>query len=63
MSHFKKAHLAFAPGAGESAFLIAEQLALQQTVGQRAQVDRHERLKPPHACRVDALREQLLAGA
>ena len=50
-------------GAGEGALLVAEQLGLEQGVGDRGQVDRHERLGAPRALVVDGARHQLLAGA
>ena len=50
-------------GAGEGALLVAEQLALEQRLGQGGAVDRDERLAPPGREVVDRLGDQLLAGA
>ncbi len=50
-------------GAGEGAFLVAEELALQQVVGHRGAVDRDHRLVLPVGEVVDRPRHQLLAGA
>ncbi len=57
--------LALAPvlRAGERALLVAEQLALEQALGQRAAVDRHDGKVPPRAGGVDRPRDELLAGA
>ncbi len=49
--------------AGERAALVAEQLALEQRLGDRGAVHRDERLAARRAFVVDAAREQLLAGA
>src|SRR4051794_7585692 len=49
--------------AGEGAFLVAEDLALEQRLGNRRAVDRHERERRARAQLVDGLRDQLLAGA
>ena len=50
-------------GAGERAFLVAEQLALDQGGGNGRAVDAHERAAAPRAALVQRAREQLLAGA
>jgi hypothetical protein len=50
-------------GAGEGAFHVAEQLALQQRLGDRRAVDRHERRLRAAAAAVDRARDQVLAGA
>jgi hypothetical protein len=50
-------------GAGERAALVPEQIALDQVVRDRAAVDDHERPLGTRACRVNRLRDQLLAGA
>ena len=50
-------------GAGESAALVAEQFGLDQRVGKRGAVDRHEGLQPPLATLVQRPRDQLLAGS
>ena len=50
-------------GAGERALLVAEQLALEQRLGDRRAVDRDERERRARAELVDRLRDQLLAGA
>ncbi|MCY1233227.1 hypothetical protein D9M72_457600 [compost metagenome] len=50
-------------GAGEGALLVAEQFGLEQAVGNRAAVDRDERLVGARAVGVDHLGHQLLAGA
>ena len=57
--------LADAPavGAGEGALLVAEQLALQQRLGDGGAVDRQERLVGPAAVLVEGAGDQLLAGA
>jgi hypothetical protein len=47
--------------AGESAPLVAEQLVLQEVVGDRAAVDVHEELLPAPAQLVDRAREEALA--
>ena len=49
--------------AGEGAFLIAEEGALQQRFGQRGAVDLQQRAARARRQRVDQLGEQLLAGA
>ena len=50
-------------GAGERALGVAEELALEQRLGDRAAVDRDEGLVRARARAVDRAREQLLAGA
>jgi hypothetical protein len=50
-------------GVGEGAALVAEQLALDQRLGHRRQVDRDERRLGPRRVVVDRARDQLLAGA
>ena len=49
--------------AGERALLVAEQLALEQVLGNRGAVDRDEALAAPRRQVVQRAREQLLAGA
>ena len=49
--------------AGERALLVAEQLRLEQRLGNRRAVDRDERAVGARAQRVQRAREQLLAGA
>ena len=49
--------------AGERAFLVAEELGLEERVRERRAVDRDERMVAAPARVVDPLREQLLAGA
>ena len=49
--------------AGERALAIAEELGLEQLLGDRAAVDRDERLRRAHADLVDRARDQFLAGA
>ena len=49
--------------AGERALDVAEQLALEQVLGDRAAVDRDERLAGARRAVVDLARDQLLAGA
>ena len=49
--------------AGERALAVAEQLGLQQVVGDRPAVDGDERPVGPRPVGVDHLRHQLLAGA
>ena len=49
-------------GARERAFFVAEQLRLDQGIGQRRAIDRHERPVPPVAVGVDAASDQFLAG-
>ena len=48
---------------GERALLVAEQLRLDQRVGQRAAAHLDERLGRPQRVVVDRVRDQLLAGA
>src|SRR6185436_7786492 len=50
-------------GAGEGAFLVAEQLGLDQAVGQRGAADFDERLLRAQRAVVDGVGDQLLAGA
>src|SRR4029453_15109370 len=50
-------------GAGEGALLEAEELGLEQVVGQRAAVDRDEAPRGARALLVDRARDELLAGA
>ena len=50
-------------GAGERALLVAEQLRLDQLVGDRRAVDLHERAVAAQALAVDRARHQLLADA
>jgi hypothetical protein len=50
-------------GAGERAALVPEQLALEQRLGDRRAVDRHEGPAPTLRALVDAPRQDLLAGA
>ena len=50
-------------GAGEGALLVAEQLGLEQRLGQRRAVDGHERPAPPRRALVDGARHALLARA
>ena len=52
-----------AVGAGEGALPVAEHLALEQRLGQRGAVDRHQRPARPPAVLVDELGDDLLAGA
>ena len=52
-----------AHGAGERALLVAEQLALEQVLGQRAAVHLDPRPGRAAAREVDRAREQVLAGA
>src|SRR2546425_1718063 len=49
--------------AGERALLVAEQLRLEQRLGQRGAVDRDERAAAPRRARVDRAGDELLAGA
>ncbi len=49
--------------AGEGALLVAEQLGLEEGVGDRGEIDRHEGLVASRALVVDGARHQLLAGA
>jgi hypothetical protein len=62
LGRFEPACLA-AGGAGESAFLVAEQLAFHQGFGERAAVDCDEGLVAPLAQVVDVPRHQFFAGA
>ena len=55
--------LLVAGGAGEAALHVAEQLALEQGLGQRRAVHRDERLVLARAAVVDGAGHQLLAGA
>ncbi len=48
---------------GEGALLVAEQLALQQRLGNRRAVDRQERPVGAAAVLVEGAGDQLLAGA
>src|SRR5262249_23480890 len=50
-------------GAGERAADVAEELALEERVGERRAVRREERPARPRAVVVDRARDQLLAGA
>ena len=52
-----------ADGAGERALLVAEELGLEQVLGNRRAVDRDKRAVGARAERVQRAREQLLAGA
>ena len=49
--------------AGEGALLVAEQLAFDQGLRQRAAVDHHERVVAPRAQAVDGAGHQFLSGA
>ena len=49
--------------AGERALLVAEELGLEQRLGQRRAVDRHERPGGARAVAVHGARDELLAGA
>ena len=49
--------------AGERALLVPEDLALEERLGNRRAVDRHERLSRALTELVDRLRDHLLAGA
>src|SRR5262249_47671675 len=49
--------------AGESAFLVTEDLALEQRFGNGRAIDRNKRHLPARAQLVDRLRNQFLAGA
>ncbi|MNN24500.1 hypothetical protein D3C81_1379350 [compost metagenome] len=60
---FDQADLAALARAGEGAFLIAEQFTFQQGLGKGGAVDGHEGCLLAGAGIVQALREQLLAGA
>ena len=46
------------PGVGERALHVTEHLALEEPLGEPAQVDRHERARGPRASRVDPLRRR-----
>src|SRR5690606_17305565 len=50
-------------GVGEGAALVAEQLALDELLGERRAVDRDERARAARAARVDGARDDVLAGA
>ena len=50
-------------GPGERAALVAEQLRLDQRLGEDRAADRHERLVPPRAGLVDEVGDHLLPGA
>ncbi len=63
VGQLKKAHPPLPGRAGEGAGLIAEQLALQEVFRQRGAVDGHKGLGHPPAGGVDAVGEELLAGA
>ena len=52
-----------AVGAGERPALVTEQLALEQLLGERRTVDRHQRAAPGDVAEVDRLGDQLLARA
>ena len=52
-----------AHGAGEAALLVAEELGLDQLVGDRRAVDLDEGALAPRARAVDGTRHQLFAGA
>src|SRR5688572_3231374 len=56
---------AVAPGqrAGERAALVAEQLALEQSLGERGAVQLDEGARGPRTLLVDGLGNELLAGA
>jgi hypothetical protein len=58
-----EATLASAVGAGEGALLVAEQLALQQGLGERGAVEGDEGLGRPRSERVDGAGQLALAGA
>ena len=58
-----EAPLAVADGAGEGAAHVAEQLGLEQLLGDRAAVHRHEQAAPRAGCCSGARARQLLAGA
>ncbi len=62
VGHLEQAALG-ADGAGERAARVAEQLGLEQRLGQRRAVDRHERRVGARRVGVDGARDQLLAGA
>src|SRR5690606_6496766 len=50
-------------GVGEGPLRVAEQLALEQGVGDRRAVDRHERGRAADTATMERARDQLLAGA
>ncbi len=50
-------------GAGEGALFVAEEFALQQALGNRSAIDRHERPFGPPAAAMNAAGDQFLAGA
>src|ERR1700691_1010033 len=50
-------------GAGEGAALMAEHLGLQQLVGNRRAIDRHESAPAPRRQGMDRPRDDFLAGA
>ena len=50
-------------GAGEGPFLVTEQLGLEQGLGNRRAIDRHERPVGPRAEHVQRPGKQLLPGA
>ena len=50
-------------GAGEGALLVSEQLAFEQGLGEGGDVDGDEGLAAPGGQRMEAPRDQLLAGA
>src|SRR6185295_19640284 len=58
-----EAALAPIGGAGERALFVAEDLALEQRLGNRGAVDRDERKAGARAELMDGLRDQFLAGA
>ena len=60
--HLEPARLA-ADGAGKCALLVAEQLGLEQRVGDRGAVDRDKRAVRARAQRVQRAREEFLSGA
>ena len=57
------AHAALAPRAGEGALFVAEQLGLDQRLGNGRAVHRHEGPPRARAVVMDGTRQQLLAGA
>ncbi len=63
MRRLEQTGLAALSRAAEGAFLVAEQLAFQQRLGKRRAVDRHEGAMRAAAGVMDALGQQLLAGA
>src|SRR5207244_30333 len=52
-----------AVGAGEGAADVAEELGLEERLGERRAVDREERRRAPRAVEVDRLRDELLPRA